>query len=661
MRYLTKSRFKLALECLTKLYYTKKKNEYDDQSLNDPFLQALANGGYQVGELAKYMFSEDPVGEEITIDTLDYDLSIQLTEEKLKNNNVVIAEAAFRHENLFVRCDVVEKKDQYLHIYEVKAKSTDGEPDFYNKRDGKLSAKWLPYLYDIAFQKYVVSKTHKNVFANLILVDKSSKASIDGLNKKFKIIRDQNNRSVVKTEEGLKASLLGDPVLRVVNVDVIIDEIWSSVPVPTDYTDNISFEDFIALASKVYEEDKQVFTSLGKKCKGCQFFSNKENELKSGFLECWRKQTGLSENELSRPLVLELWGGLAGNRSFSQENIEKRIFLLKDVVIENLSPNKYVGMSPAERRILQINKVKNNDLTPFFNKDGFIAEFNSWSFPLHMIDFETSTSPLPYFKGTSPYSGVAFQFSHHIIEEDFSIRHEGQFLSFEPGVFPNFDFVRELKRQLEVDNGTVFRYHNHENTYLNFIRQQLESFKNAPDDKAELIQFIKSLTTSKEGTKEVVHRGNRKMVDLYKTVISYYYSPYAKGSNSIKQILPAIINDSKYLKEKYSKPIYGSKKTIISLNFAENIWIRPEFNFDPYKTLPPIFDDYPPEKLDELVEQFDEVADGGSAMFAYNYLQYSDIPKDQRQLIAEALLRYCELDTMAMVMIIEGLYDMCKY
>jgi hypothetical protein len=56
-RYLTKSRFKLACECETKLYYTRKP-EYADQSVDDPFLLELAKGGYQVGELAKYYFSE---------------------------------------------------------------------------------------------------------------------------------------------------------------------------------------------------------------------------------------------------------------------------------------------------------------------------------------------------------------------------------------------------------------------------------------------------------------------------------------------------------------------------------------------------------------------------------------------------------------------------
>ena len=52
LRYLTKSRFQLSMECPTKLFYTRK-DEYANKKLDDAFLLALAEGGFQVGELAK--------------------------------------------------------------------------------------------------------------------------------------------------------------------------------------------------------------------------------------------------------------------------------------------------------------------------------------------------------------------------------------------------------------------------------------------------------------------------------------------------------------------------------------------------------------------------------------------------------------------------------
>ena len=52
MTYLTKSRFKLGLECPNKLFYAKK-DDYANQKSNNLFLEALASGGFQVEELAR--------------------------------------------------------------------------------------------------------------------------------------------------------------------------------------------------------------------------------------------------------------------------------------------------------------------------------------------------------------------------------------------------------------------------------------------------------------------------------------------------------------------------------------------------------------------------------------------------------------------------------
>ena len=52
MKLLTKSRFKLGLECPNKLYFTNNE-QYANQKSEDPFMQALAQGGFQVEELAR--------------------------------------------------------------------------------------------------------------------------------------------------------------------------------------------------------------------------------------------------------------------------------------------------------------------------------------------------------------------------------------------------------------------------------------------------------------------------------------------------------------------------------------------------------------------------------------------------------------------------------
>ena len=61
--HLSKSDFKLARECPTKLYY--KKLGYPSKKSEDPYLKYLAEGGYRVEKLAKLLY---PGGVELEYD-----------------------------------------------------------------------------------------------------------------------------------------------------------------------------------------------------------------------------------------------------------------------------------------------------------------------------------------------------------------------------------------------------------------------------------------------------------------------------------------------------------------------------------------------------------------------------------------------------------------
>lgn len=657
MRYLTKSRFKLALECVTKLYYTGKPREYEDTLLDDPFLRELARGGFQVGELAKFLFCEDPVSDRITIETLDYEEALSETKKRLANKgNVVVAEAAFAYKSLFVRTDIIRKIEKGLDLFEVKAKSVDPGESFLLKNGNGVQSEWEKYLYDVAFQKYVVAKCldldPSNIHAHLVLVDKGTRSSVEGLNQKFKIYQSENGRLRVQTEPGLKREHLGATILRIENVDGIIEMMWKEIKSRGGYPDLLTFEGFIDLCAETYYADRRVFTPVGSRCKECQFSVSEGNKkgLKDGRLECWKQASGYDDERLRKDWVIEI--AALGAPGIADDLVMKRKFLVEEVDEGDLKAPKSRRNSPGlswyDRRVEQVRRARARTLEPYVDRDGLKKEMSPWRYPLHMIDFETMRTALPFHRGKRPYEGIAFQFSHHVMEENGEIRHAGEFLSFVPGAFPNYDLVRELKRQLENDEGSIFRYHSHENTFLNEILQQLETDPQPPPDREELQQFIRSITKD----------GEREMVDLYALVVPNYYSPAAKGSTSLKYILPAIIHDSAFLREKYSRPIYGRTCEIKSLNFEEHVWIQGERGNDPYKTLPPLFPEYDNEGLDRMAKDLVGIDEGGAAMTAYNILQFSELAIEERKALEAGLLRYCELDTMAMVMLVEGWKDL---
>jgi len=79
---LTKTRFQIGMECPTKLYYHLNSDKYPNQKLDDPFLEALAKGGFQVGALARAYF---PGGVLVTEESNK--AAVEKTKELLKQEN----------------------------------------------------------------------------------------------------------------------------------------------------------------------------------------------------------------------------------------------------------------------------------------------------------------------------------------------------------------------------------------------------------------------------------------------------------------------------------------------------------------------------------------------------------------------------------------------
>lgn len=85
------------------------------------------------------------------------------------------------------------------------------------------------------------------------------------------------------------------------------------------------------------------------------------------------------------------------------------------------------------------------------------------------------------------------------------------------------------------------------------------------------------------------------------------------------------------------------------------MWLE-EGQPDPYSKLKSIAKNLLPEgaSLDSVI------AEGGAAATAYARLQFEKLKPDERVRIQESLLRYCELDTLAMVMVVQAWQEFCS-
>ena len=651
MSVLSKSKFKQGLECPNKLFYSQNKNEFNNLKQDDTFLQALASGGFQIGEYACLQYPDgipiDSPGE-----VYDYQELADQTSELLKKENVVLFEAAFYVDDLFIRTDILVKRGNSIKLIEVKAKSVNpNDEHIFVGSTGKLVSSWKPYLFDIAFQTHVAQRCLPNfkITPSLCLVDKTKTSTVDGLNQLFRIQSGNDGRTEVKVLSKDK-NRLGDNIL----IEKDVSDVVEAIHVNTfKYYDNLNFSEAITLLKDIqlnnyYPNWPAQFSA----CKKCEFKNDPntlDSDKKSGFEHCFKTQYNWSEKDFSRPNIFNVWN--LKNPKLMEQGILFKDQLTQEDIKYKEKPD---CLDSTERQWLQIEKERTNDFSEFVDMVGLKSTIDSWQFPLHFIDFETSTVPLPFHKGRKPYEQIAFQFSHHIYYEDGRVEHANEYINTNPGEFPNFKFIEHLKEALSKDEGTIFRYATHENTILNAIRDQLKS--STYPGKEALVSFIEKISRPKNNHNDPWDTPDRDMIDLCDVVKKYYYNPHTFGSNSIKKVLPAILKSSRLVQGKYSKCI--SDIGVGSLNFSpDHVWLT-EINgeiISPYMTLPPVFESLSQDEICEKLSDIENIDDGGAALTAYGKIQYTDMTEGERTNIAKALKRYCELDTLAMVMIYEHL------
>ena len=653
MKALTKSRFIIATECPRMLQYQSDAGRrYPDAREGDEFLEALADGGHQVGALARLMF---PRGQLVADKAADDQLAT--TSRLLTETNVTLFEGTVRYQNRLVRCDILEKTGDAVKLIEVKSKGY-GADDSLQTSKGEIASEWKTYLYDVAYQAYVLAKAYPKlrITPYLMLLDKSATVAIDGLNTKLPVTTQGRQVSVTPTP-GFDAALLVPPLLKLVDVSKETLQLQNHLVEVAD--GKHSFDSFIDSIAKGLEDGSPLPKNIGTACKTCPFYLDAAEitpERRSGWHECMREHYGYDVTAARKDTVFGLYSvresGLS--RLLKFERVEL-VAIGADAVSSKESTED--GIDYGQRRELQW-KECHGAHEPFILDDVLAAEMRSWRWPLHFIDFETSRPALPYHAGRTPYDQILFQFSHHVLQKDGRLEHRTQYLEARPGVAPNIPVLRELQRALSGDDGTIIHWFPHERTVLADIRAQI--LKDATPGAGELLAFIETLIGRTESRRTGEEKGGR-LTDLGMLVRRTVFYPGTGGSSSIKKVLPAALRFCEPLRLKYSTPVYGTP-AIPSRNFANKRWVVMQGLQvrDPYQLLDPLFVE---AALQQATSDQDEdangssayIANGGAALIAYDHLQQPGLPQAERERLESQLYRYCELDTLAMVMVYEAL------
>jgi len=603
---LSKSDFQLASSCTKKLVY--KKLAYPTSNDTNEYMEMLAQGGYIIGYMATLRY---PDGIEVKGNIHE---ATEQTVAYLNLDNCTLFEACVQSGDKVARIDILEKKGDSLHLIEVKAKSHDSDGV---EVDEKKRLK--KYIEDVAFQYMVLSEAYPDlkIRCSLLMPDKAKRTHIDGLAGWFSIAQETNDEIALDELPAQAIPRFHKPVIHFKydndpNRHVYLNQLRNDgILGYRDVTEEvISFQHEIKkkslhfleiLTNEINENDY----AISKNCKSCEF-NPREGFTPNGYNECWSHMPEVTHH------ILDLYnGGSIGHYTkgwYLDELISDGKCSLFDIDAERLKNSKGEMSSRGSRQLIQLEHTRSN--TEWIAQD-LQREIDRFTYPLHFIDFETYTGAIPFHAGMRPYELIAFQWSCHTIKEPGATPEHHEWIHTNDD-FPNFEFAKSLMNLIGSE-GTRFMWATHENTVLRTILEQMDLF--GYEDQ-ELKIWLNRMTGS--------------FIDMNDLTKKYYFHPYMKGRTSIKKVLPAVWNHNPYLHQVHFFKDY------ISVDFENNV-------IDPYDTLTAGID---------FSDDGEVVKNGTAAMRAYQRIRFdSALSVMKKEEIKLQLLRYCKLDTLAMVII----------
>lgn len=455
--YLTKSDFKAAQTCPTKLYY--RKMRYPTTKDGDEYLDQLRDQGYLIEALVRTLY---PDGQAIGY-SQDVEAAARETMAAL-SDPCILFEATFVSGGKLARVDILVRHGDVFELIEIKSKAFNRQENDVRIQSGRsnvfcmeknpeiLRSEWRSELEDIAFQTIVLQEVFPSarVIPTLIMPDSSRPCASDGLHHQFvKHSFEANNPPSTGLIHDIH-ELQGNSLLASVNVAHEVGLILPEV--------HRRSETFLASLNPSLQ---RIHTTPSSNCRECEYRVT-EGELR-GFHECWREMAD------TKPHILELYRlSEAGGRKsrIGDQLIAEGKAGLFDIPVEMLVRQDGNIGEVAQRQRIQINHTRENK--EWVNEQlGPILE--SLVHPLNFIDFETCTPAIPRYERMRPYEAIAFQWSCQTISSPGDTLQSGAWLQ-SADSFPNIAFAEALRRQTG-DEGSILIWSLHEKKILTTIRQ----------------------------------------------------------------------------------------------------------------------------------------------------------------------------------------------
>ena len=601
--FLTKSDFKVARTCPTKLYY--RKLGYPTREDGDEYLAALADQGYLVEALARALYPDGRwIGYRDDVESAAWD-----TMAALAADPCTLFEATFISGSKMTRADILVKRGRIIELIEIKSCGFDrqanderlraGQPNLFHApraADG-LQTDWRPYIEDAAFQTSILQDVFPDmeIVPYLLMPDKSRPCPVDGLHHRFAL---RSPAGAPVGEQGPSAEYTGDGrelrrglILARVDVRAEVARVLPDVRQRAD-----------AYAADLMPSLRRAPHTLSVNCRHCEY--RVPDGEQRGFHDCW----GLLAD--ATPHILDLYhvGDLGGRK----EQVANRLFAegkasLLDVTERLIARGDGSQGEIASRQLRQWRCLRENRE----EIDGELdAILRALPYPHYFVDFETCAPAVPRYRGMRPFETIAFQWCCQTITTPDAPPRHSEWLQ-TADAFPNSAFAGALRRQVG-DSGAVFVWGSHEATILRAIQRQMAE---RGETESEIYYWLGDFLASD------------RLVDMHRLALKHYFHPRMGGSTSLKVVADAVWQSDETVRARlpqYVQPTAGGLGS-------------------PYAALPPL----------QVGQRSLSVVEGTGAVLAY----YTMIERAAAGATLEAerwrqlLRQYCKLDTLAMVMV----------
>jgi len=532
------------------------------------------------------------------------------TETWLKEDIVSICGAVLRIGGLRARVPILLKDGKSITIVQVHGKALKGDP--INLFDRYPIGRSLNrYLFKAAYRYHVVNSVFPDsaISCEFMFPQKAFKARSNHLYQ-----RTQGSRHI--GDDALDE--LQDLFVKV-DGTARVKDVMKSIPGDLSHSwfSGNSIEEALEKMGKLDgKEVEEIVDHVHMGCRNCRF-RKPVNQHENG---CWEIHFPEAAVQNSDKHLFELIGHHVNEHHLIEEKYQENVSNSGDFsdagkVIRHTDQK----IAIYHRKAMQLLDARNQQLPLIFAKE-MLNDIAQIKPPLHFIDFEAATHPVPAEEGKRPYDPILFQFSCHTLLTGGELVHT-QWLDQEKRSTPHTEIIEALQSVPDLNKGTIIQFSPFERQAFYKLYKEVKQSENVGKDH---VSFLKDVL--KIGEPEQKSR----FLDISVLLKDAYYNRYMNSGLSLKEILYSVLQAENTLNS-LTKKTYEIEGVMVDLFKKEGGKI-----IDPYY---------------QLSDDRSRIRDGITAMHAYLCMKAGELSKTQQKLVPVLMKRYCSMDSLGVYLI----------